>query len=378
VARYDPSKTFSIAARAAAKLRAVESAGVSESGIPEMSIPGKGIPQSGILEKGIPEKSTPTALLELPTRSWLKAANWLFDQLPSRVTGSPWIVYMHLYRLSAGYNVTSCRIGYGGLIHRTGLSKSAVVKAVGELREAGLVEVGDTSQEGTLFTLRVPAGVYDSGILGKGIPEKGILETSTLGMHKSGIPEKDTPSEGQLNAGVYESGIPENDHIKDKGTVQYNTQTQIVLEYLRSEGLTVPEAIVKSTVSRYGYTVDELKLLLSEIRTWADNPTGAMIQAMSDGRQASAATREAAAAAEESRRQREAAARDEQAKAAWLAAEKERLGEQGLAELREAVTARAEQEGDYVLKRGRNGKARNDHINGLVDAAILARYSSPS
>ena len=75
---------------------------------------------------------------------------------------------------------------------------------------------------------------------------------------------------------------------------------------------------------------------------------------------------------------REAAAREEQAQAAWLAAEKERLGPEGLAQLREEVTARAVQEGDYVLKRGRNEKARNDHINGLVAAAILARYSNPS
>ena len=373
MAKYDPSKTFSIAARAAAKLRAVESPGVSESGMPE-----KSIPEKSILEKSIPEKHTPTAILELPTRSWLKAANWLFDQLPAHITGSPWIVYMHLYRLSAGYNTTSCRIGYGGLIRRTGLSKSAVVKAVGELRDAALVEVGDTNQEGTLFALRVPAGVYDSGIPEKGILETGIPESRTMVVYETGIPEKSIPSGAQLGAGVYDSSIPETDHIKDKGTIQHNTQTQVVLEYLQSEGLTVPEAIVRTTVSRYGYTEDELRLLLAEIRTWADNPTGAMIQAMNEGRQASAATREAAAAAEEAKRQREAAAQEEQAKALWLAAEKARLGPEGLAKLRTEVTAKAEEEGDYILKRAKNPKARHDHISGLVDAAILARYSNPS
>jgi len=141
-------------------------------------------------------------------------------------------------------------------------------------------------------------------------------------------------------------------------------------------GERVPEAIIKGTVSRYGYTVDELRLLVAEIRTWADNPTGAMIQAMNEGRPASAATREAAAAVEVSKRQQEATAQEEQAKAAWLAAEKARLGPEGLAKLRAAVTAQAEKEGDYVLKRSRNEKARADHISGLVDAAILARYSN--
>lgn len=378
MARYDPSKTFSIAARAAAKLRAAGTRDEAEASVPLHGIPQDSIPSKGIPSDGIPPKGIPTVPLELPARGWVKAANWLFDDLPAAVTSYQWIVYMHLYRLSAGFNSPSCRIGYGGLARRTGLCRNAVINNISELRACGLLEVGDTNQEGTLFFPRVPAGIADDGIPSAGIPSNGIPLATTPSMPSGGIPRNGIPGKPQPGAGVPSDGIPPDGHIKDKGTVQYNTQTQIVLEYLRSEGLTVPEAIVKSTVSRYGYTVDELKLLLSEIRTWADNPTGAMIQAMSDGRQASAATREAAAAAEESRRQREAAAREEQAKAAWLAAEKARLGPEGLVKLRAEVTAQAEEEGDYVLKRGRNEKARNDHINGLVDAAILARYSNPS
>jgi hypothetical protein len=320
----------------------------------------------------------PTVPLELPARGWVKAANWLFDDLPATLTGYQWIVYMHLYRLSAGFNSPSCRIGYGGLARRTGLCRNAVINNISELRACGLLEVGDTNQEGTLFFLRVPAGIADDGIPSAGIPSNGIPASTTPGVLSGGIPRNGIPGKPQPIAGVPSDGIPADGHIKDKSTVQHNTQTKAVLEYLRSEGLTVPEAIIKGTVSRYGYTVDELRLLVAEIRTWADNPTGAMIQAMNEGRQASAATREAAAAAEEFKHQHEAAAQEEQAKAAWLVAEKERLGPKGLAQLREEVTARAVQEGDYVLKRVRNEKARADYISGLVDAAILARYSNPS
>lgn len=88
MARYDPSKTFSIAARAAAKLRAVGTRDEAEvsvplHGIPQDGMPSKSIPQASIPSDGIPPKGMPTVPLELPARGWVKAANWLFDDLPA-------------------------------------------------------------------------------------------------------------------------------------------------------------------------------------------------------------------------------------------------------------------------------------------------------
>jgi hypothetical protein len=265
----------------------VSHSGIPESSIPESGIPESSIPESGILETGIPESTTPvTVPMELPTRSWVKAANWLFDKLPAHITGTPWIVYMHLYRIAVGFNHgTSCRIGYGGLAKRTAISRTAIVNAVAELRAAGLVDVGDTTQEGTLFTLKVPADIVDSGILESGIPESGILKSDIPGVPESSIPENDTPTKRQRNAGVSESGIPENDTNKDKGTSTKDNNRQDVVAVLERAGYKVDPVKVAAWIAR-GVTAEKVQGYIDYIRRQKgkiSNPTGWLITAVESG-----------------------------------------------------------------------------------------------
>ena len=183
---------------------------VAESGIPESSIPQSGMPEFGIPKSAIPESDTPEldtskALVDIPENKWFKCANWLFDDLSKYITGSQWIVYMYLYRLSIGFNQTSCRVGYGALAKMTGLSRNTVRDAVIELKNLGLIHELDTNQDGTAMLLMVPAGVLESGI------------------PKSGIPKTDTPLNPQLNPGVSEFGIPQNGTNKDS-TIYNNRQ----------------------------------------------------------------------------------------------------------------------------------------------------------
>ena len=297
------------------------------------------------------------------------------DSLPSLLSPTEWVVYAHLYRLTVGFNRSDCVIGYGGLAERTGLGKATVVRHVARLRELGLLATGETTQTGTEITLLVPTSVVTMGI-----PKTSIPATDTPGVVATSILTMNTPGKDQRNAGVVATSILTMNTNKYRGTdIDNNKQDVVVL--LSESGYDVTlntiQSLADAGVDVSPQRIRECIAYIKRKRTIKDKD-GALVAALKDGWDVGESARESAAAAEESRRQQEAAAREEEAKAVWLAAEKERLGQEGLARLREEVKARAEAEGDYVLKRSKNEKARADHISGLVDTAILARYGGAS
>jgi hypothetical protein len=339
------------------------------------SIPKKSIPAVSIPKVSIPATTTPSIPVEPPTDKFVRAGNWLWDFLPSLLSPTEWVVYAHLYRLTVGFNRSDCVIGYGGLAERTGLGKATVVRHVARLRELGLLATGETTQSGTEITLLAPTGVVTMSI-----PKVSIPAMGTPGVVTASIPAMTTPGKGQRKAGVVTTSILAMNTNKYKGT-NIDNNRQDVVALLSESGYEVSIAAIQALADA-GADVSPQRICeciayINRKRTIQDKD-GSLIAALRDGWDVGNATREATAAAENSRRQKESAAQEEQAKAAWLIAEKARLGPEGLAKLRAEVTAKAEEAGDYVLKRGRNAKARNDHINGLVDAAILARYSNPS
>jgi len=339
------------------------------------SIPKVSIPKVSIPKVSIPATTTPSVPVEPPTDKFVRAGNWLWDSLPSLLSPTEWVVYAHLYRLTVGFNRSDCVIGYGGLAERTGLGKATVVRHVARLRELGLLATGETSQTGTEITLLAPTGVVTTGI-----PKTSIPATDTPGVAATSILTMNTPGKDQRNAGVVATSILTMNTNKYRGTdIDNNKQDVVVL--LSESGYDVTlntiQSLADAGVDVSPQRIRECIAYIKRKRTIKDKD-GALVAALKDGWDVGESARESAAAAEESRRQQEAAAREEEAKAVWLAAEKERLGQEGLARLREEVKARAEAEGDYVLKRSRSEKARADHISGLVDAAILARYGDPS
>ena len=339
------------------------------------SIPKVSIPKVSIPKVSIPATTTPSVPVEPPTDKFVRAGNWLWDSLPSLLSPTEWVVYAHLYRLTVGFNRSDCVIGYGGLAERTGLGKATVVRHVARLRELGLLATGETSQTGTEITLLAPTGVVTIGI-----PKTSIPATDTPGVAATSILTMTTPGKDQRNAGVVATSILTMNTNKYRGTdIDNNKQDVVVL--LSESGYDVTlntiQSLADAGVDVSPQRIRECIAYIKRKRTIKDKD-GALVAALKDGWDVGESARESAAAAEESRRQQEAAAREEEAKAVWLAAEKERLGQEGLARLREEVKARAEAEGDYVLKRSKNEKARADHISGLVDTAILARYGGAS
>jgi len=339
------------------------------------SIPKKSILTTSIPKASIPTATTPSVPVEPPTDKFVRAGNWLWDSLPSLLSATEWVVYMHIYRLTVGFNRSECVIGYGGLAERTGLSKATVVRHIARLRELGLLATGESAQSGTEITLLAPIG-----ILTMSIPKASIPTMDTPGIVTTSILTTTTPDESQRNAGVVTVSIPTMTTNKYRGTdIDNNKQNVVVLlsEAGHEVAIDTIQSLADAGVDVSPQRIRECIAYIKRKRTIKDKD-GALVAALRDGWDVGESARESAAAAEESRRQQEAAAREEEARAVWLVAEKERLGPEGLARLREEVKARAEAEGDYVLKRARSEKARADYISGLVDAAILARYGSPS
>lgn len=368
MSKYDPALAFSIAARAAENLRVAES-GMPESSIPQSGMPEFGIPKSAIPESIIPELDTPKAPVEVPENKWFKCANWLFDDLSQYITGSQWIVYMYLYRLSIGFNQTSCRVGYGALAKMTGLSRNTVRDAVFELKKLGLIHELDTNQEGTAMWLMIPAGVVYSGIPTSGtpktatpifdMPESGIPPIHPKGVLESGMPRFDTPSNPQRNPGVAESGIPQSGTNKDS-TIYNNRQL------VRELGFEINEDVANVDEQR----IRECAMYVRNQN--ARNPNAMFLAALKEGWDVGADIRKAVAAGEAMREAERREARQKEEDRTWLESEKARLGEAELNRLRNQALSRC----GLAYQLARSEEVRGAILEGELNAMLLEQRDS--
>jgi len=152
--------------------------------------------------------------------------NFFFDKLCSDLSASAQVIYLHLYRLSHGWNKPYCRIGRKTLADRTNLSKNTIVRSIKELKEKNYIKELAWDQDGTIYQVLLPREIIGgsiSGILPDSIPKMGIEYSSIpkLGIPKIGIPKIDTPEKysegGDIQAieynsipkiGIPKSGIP--------------------------------------------------------------------------------------------------------------------------------------------------------------------------
>jgi len=235
----------------------------------ENSMPNIGIPELGILKIGIPEKS------------FCKVHNWIFDELPKALTTSEWIVYLHLYRLSLGYQNENCTIGYGGLANRTGLARNTVRNAIKGLIEKEYIVDGKSSQDGTVFTIGVPdSGIPNAGIPNLGIPIDGMPKNDTLGvpnkgMPIDGIPDNNTDNKGN-HVGVPNLGIPKiapnKDSIKD---INKDNNNRAVLLLLSSKTINLPEPTMYTLAEKTDCkNIEKWLKFIEDKKKEIDNPSG--------------------------------------------------------------------------------------------------------
>ncbi len=150
--------------------------------------------------------------------------NFFFDKLCSDLAASSQVIYLHLYRLSHGWNKPYCRIGRKTLAERTNLSKNTIVRSIKELKEKNYIKELAWDQDGTIYQILLPReiiGSFTSGIPSEGIPKMGIKYNSIsksgipiLGIPKSDPPEKYSKKEDNQSIecnGIPKMGIPKSD-----------------------------------------------------------------------------------------------------------------------------------------------------------------------
>ncbi|MEQ8169017.1 MAG: helix-turn-helix domain-containing protein [Candidatus Eremiobacterota bacterium] len=142
--------------------------------------------------------------------------NFFFDKLCSDLAASSQVIYLHLYRLSHGWNKPYCRIGRKTLAERTNLSKNTIVRSIKELKEKNYIKEIAWDQDGTIYQVLLPREIIGgsiSGILSDSIPKMGIEYNSIpkIGIPKMGIPKNDLLKEyskKEDNQTIEYSGIP--------------------------------------------------------------------------------------------------------------------------------------------------------------------------
>ena len=97
-------------------------------------------------------------------RGYLRLYYQLIDHLLPQLSPAEAVVYLHLYRLSWGFNNPTCLISNPGLARRAGISERSVRDVTGRLIEKKLIEkldevFGAGKEQGIKYRVAIPAGV---------------------------------------------------------------------------------------------------------------------------------------------------------------------------------------------------------------------------
>jgi len=116
--------------------------------------------------------------------------NIFFDELAGNLSSSSQVVYLHLYRLSHGWNKPYCKVGRKTLNERTNMSKSTIKRAIKELKDGNYIQEIYWDNDGTIFQVLLPREVLS--VVKMTIPKMDIVKLNTLeedGMVKMDIPK---------------------------------------------------------------------------------------------------------------------------------------------------------------------------------------------
>ena len=186
--------------------------------------------------------------------------NFFFDKLCSDLAASSQVIYLHLYRLSHGWNKPYCRIGRKTLGDRTNLSKNTIVRSIKELKEKNYIKELAWDQDGTIYQVLLPREIIGSSISGitsdsipkmgieyNSIPKMGIEYNSIpkMGIPKMGIPKIDPPEKSNKKentrsmeySSIPKMGIPKIDP-PEKSNKKENTRS---MEYSSIPKMGIPD-----------------------------------------------------------------------------------------------------------------------------------------
>ena len=364
------------------------SEGSPSQGGPSTGSPNEGCPSQGPLANSLPPESdhsdgtpVPVAPVLPPERSFTRAANWLWDMLPQHIPSlCDWAIYTYLYRLSIGYNQTSCVVSRSTIQKSLGLGRNTVIRSIASLKKRGFITEGLTTQEGTEITLFVPIEVLGSPSQGppsEGSPSQGPPPRGPAGSPSQGPPSKGPPKKGQLKSGGPSQGPPSKGHIKDSSTFKNNNNRQDVVAVLQEAGYAIDPVTVAAWIGK-GVTVETIQRYIDYIREHnrkrsknkIENPTGWLFAAVESGWMVDTETMRQTAASSQITQQIDTEEQRREAERQQIEARMAELGLERLEQIRQEELAKCQHDPGYRAQP--SDRMRGYYVESLVHMRILA------
>ena len=347
---------------------------------------------------------TPTGVSPSPNRmdiksNFIKVDMNILDTLLPTLDSSAQAVYLRLYRLSWGFRQCTCAVTIPNLCKACNLSSRTVQRAIDRLAELGYIEHEINKQPGVgnLYRIYLPHEIPALSESIDRVPD--IKETEVKENDKKTpvnlTPVKTTPVNLTLTpvnstpvnltpvektgclTGTSETPVnstPVNlTPIIDIVCTDNNNRHKVAVvdEFLKSQGLSVPTSRILKWISD-GITLNRIREAVFDVKTWADNPTGALIDTIESGREVNPAAAETVATLDAAEKQALEKARQKEEQERWLTSEIARIGPEGMAKIRKQVLAECKD--NWVYKNARTERVRQEIIEAKVKEILLSRY----
>ena len=352
---------------------------------------------------------TPTGVSPSPNRmdiksNFIKVDMNILDTLLPTLDSSAQAVYLRLYRLSWGFRQCTCAVTIPNLCKACNLSSRTVQRAIDRLAELGYIEHEINKQPGVgnLYRIYLP---HEIPALSESIDRVPDIKETEVKENDKKTPVNSTPVDStpvkttpvNLTKTPVNSTPVDSTPVEKTGCLTGTSETPVnstpvdltpiidiactdnnnrhkvavVDEFLKSQGLSVPTSRILKWISD-GITLNRIREAVFDVKTWADNPTGALIDTIESGREVGPAAVETIATLDVAEKQAVEEARQKEEQERWLTSEITRIGPEGMAKIRKE--ALAECKGNWVYEKAKTEEVRERIVEGKMREILLAHY----
>lgn len=290
--------------------------------------------------------------------NFIKVDMNILDTLLPTLDSSAQAVYLRLYRLSWGFRQCTCAVTIPNLCKACNLSSRTVQRAIDRLAELGYIEHEINKQPGVgnLYRIYLP---HEIPALSESIDRVPDIKETEVKENDKKTPVNSTPVD---LTPIIDIACTDNNN---------RHKVAVVDEFLKSQGLSVPTSRILKWISD-GITLNRIREAVFDVKTWADNPTGALIDTIESGREVGPAAVETIATLDVAEKQAVEEARQKEEQERWLASEITRIGPEGMAKIRKE--ALAECKGNWVYEKAKTEEVRERIVEGKMREILLAHY----
>jgi hypothetical protein len=318
----------------------------------------------------------------------------VLDTLLPTLDASAQAVYMRLYRLSWGFRECACEVTVKSLSRACNMSPRTVQRAIDRLVELRYIEhrIQKSPGLGNLYRVYLPHEIPGLAEKIARVPEvehtfqpvcgkRGPVKKTGVNLSETGatLTPVNMAYVGPIKPGAGSSETPDK-MTPDKMTpitevhvdIDNNNRDEVAVveDYLQTQGLSVPRSRLLSWVSD-GITLRRIREAVLDVKGWANNPTGALIDTIENRREVSPAAIEAAASSEAAMLQAAEEAKRQREEEEWLATEMARIGPTGMKKMREQ--AEAECKNNWVYQKTEIEAIKQSIVDSKVKEMLLSQ-----